>query len=138
MDQAPPPPARQGASGVYSSDPGPHFFALIIPNEGSDLNSVKTRISAFNQQYFPGTPVEITNSFLDTEHQVVLISGFTTKEMAMQYHSLFTSGHEQLAGINDQGYPAFPITTANYTQLYKSKDVDGYSSFFAQNYLDRQ
>lgn len=135
---APPPPPKQGAAGVYATDPGPHFFALIIPNEGSDLNSVKTRISAFNQQYYPSTPVEITSSFLDPQHQVVLISGFTTKDMAMQYHNLFTGGSEQLAGINDQGYPAFPITTANYTQLYKSKDVEGYTSFFTQNYLDRQ
>jgi len=82
--------------------------------------------------------VEITNSFLDPEHQVVLLSGFTTKEMAMQYHSLFTTGNEELVGINDQGYPAFPITTANYAQLFKSKDVVGYTSFFTQNYLDRQ
>lgn len=134
----PPPPPKQGAAGSYTPDAGPHFFALIVPNQGSDVTSIKTRISAFNQLYFPGTPVEITNSFLDPEHQVVLISGFPTKEMAMQYHGLFTSGNQELVGINDQGYPAFPITTANYAQLYKSKDVDGYSAFFAQNYLDRQ
>ncbi|TXI81124.1 MAG: hypothetical protein E6Q44_05145 [Flavobacteriales bacterium] len=136
--QAPPTPQKQGAAGEYSTDPGPHFFALIVPNQGSDLNTIKTRISAFSQRYFPGTPVEITNSFLDTEHQVVLVSGFPNKELAMQYNALFTSGNEQLVGINDQGFPAFPITTANYTQLYKSKDVEGYSNFFAQNYLDRQ
>jgi len=135
---APPAPQRQAATGTYKADAGPHFFALIVPNAGSDLNTIKTRISSFNQRFFPSTPVEITNSFLDPEHQVVLISGFPTKEVAMQYNALFASGNEQLVGINDQGFPAFPITTANYTQLYKSKDVEGYTTFFAQNYLDRQ
>ncbi|MGV3636095.1 MAG: hypothetical protein ACO1NQ_00485, partial [Flavobacteriales bacterium] len=119
-------------------DAGAHFFAVIVPNEGSDMNSLKARISGFNRQYFPNPPVEITNSFLDTDHQVVLLSGFTTKEMAMQYHELFSSGNEQLVGINDQGFPAFPITSANYAQLYKSKDLNGYQAFFEQNYLDGQ
>lgn len=131
-------PRKEGAAGVYTPDPGPHFFVLIVPNEGADLTSIKTRISSFNQLYYPATPVEVTNSFLDPQHQVVLLSGFTTKEMAMDYHNLFSTGSEELVGINDQGYPAFPITTANYTQLYKSKDVDGYSTFFTENYLDRQ
>lgn len=134
----PPPPRKEGAAGVFTTDAGPHFFALIVPNEGSDLNSIKTNISSFNELYYPGTPVEITNSFLDPQHQVVLLSGFTTKEMAMQYYGLFSSGNEQLVGINDQGFPAFPITTANYAQLYKSKDVGGYTDFFTQNYLDGQ
>jgi tetratricopeptide (TPR) repeat protein len=135
---APPPQNKQGAAAVYTADAGAHFFALIVPNEGSDLNAIKARISSFNQQYYPNPPVEITNSFLDTDHQVVLLSGFTTKAMAMQYHELFSSGNEALVGINDQGFPAFPITSANYAQLYKSKDLNGYQAFFDQNYLDGQ
>jgi len=134
----PPPPAKQGAAGTYTPDPGAHFFMVIVPNQGSDLNTIKTRISTFNQRYYPSTPVEITNSFLDAENQVVLLSGFTTKEMAMRYHDLFATGNEQLVGVNDQGFTAFPITSANYAQLYKSKDVEGYRDFFSKNYLDGQ
>ncbi len=135
----PPPPQRAGATGEYKQpDTGPHFFALIVPGRGSDMDALKAGIANFNQAYIPNTSVEITNSFLDPEHQVVLLSGFPTKAKAMEYFNLFNSGNEQLSGINDQGFPAFPITTENYTQLYKSKDVDGYASFFTQNYLDGQ
>jgi tetratricopeptide (TPR) repeat protein len=134
----PPPPPRTGAAGAYKTDPGQHYFALIVPGTGTDMDAMKRSIALFNQQYFPASPVEITNSFLDPEHQVVLLSGFASKEKAMAYFNLFSGGNDQLAGINDQGYPAFPITTANYTQLYKSKDVDGYTTFFTQNYLDGQ
>lgn len=132
------PNRRAGTTGDYKTDPGQHYFALIIPNEGSDLNAIKTSIATFNRDFLPTTPVEITNSFLDPEHQVVLISFFESKEKAMEYNALFSSGNELLVGINDQGYPAFPITTENYSQLYKSKDVVGYTAFFTENYLDGQ
>ncbi len=104
----------------------------------SDLNAIKLSISTFNRDYFPATPVEITNSFRDPQHQVVLLSPFESKEKAMEYFALFSSGNEQLAGINDQGYPAFAIGAENYAQLFRSKDVDGYTTFFSEKYLDHQ
>lgn len=132
------PPRKSGTAATYTLGQGQHYYALIVPNAGSDLNAIKARISTFNQNFIPGTAVEITNSFLDEQHQVVLVSLFASRTNAMDYHALFTSGNEQLVGINDQGYPAFAITTENYTQLYKSKDVDGYQAFFTEKYLDGQ
>ena len=41
-----------------------------------------------------------------------------------------------LAGINDKQYPAFAISPDNYSELYKTKDVEAYSAFFATNYLE--
>lgn len=133
------PPERASAvKAEYKDEQGQHFFALIVPNEGSDMNAIKISISTFNRDYFPATPVEITSSFLDPQHQVVLLSPFESKEKAMEYHALFNSGNEQLVGINDQGYPAFAIGAENYAQLFRSKDVEGYTTFFSEKYLDHQ
>ena len=30
------------------------------------------------------------------------------------------------------------VTTENYSQLFRSKDVEGYTSFFTENYVDGQ
>lgn len=131
-------PRKAGTTGEYKPDAGQHYFALIVPNSGTDLNAIKTSISTFNRDYYPATPVQITNTFLDPEHQVVLLSFFESKQQAMEYFSLFSSASPVLTGINDQGYPAFPITTENYSQLFRSKDVEGYTSFFTENYVDGQ
>jgi hypothetical protein len=69
---------------------------------------------------------------------VVLLSVFESKQKAMEYYDIFLSEQEQLAGINDQGYASFAITPDNYSQLYKSKDLDGYTAFFQENYLQGQ
>ncbi|MEZ4738243.1 MAG: hypothetical protein R2818_02545 [Flavobacteriales bacterium] len=135
----PPAPVRDaGTKGNFTKTQGQHYFALIVPSRGADMNGIKTSISTFNQANLSSTPVEITNSFLDPEHQVVLLSFFESKAKAMEYYALFTQGSEQLVGVNDQGYPAFAISQDNYSQLYKSKDVGGYTTFFTENYLDRQ
>ncbi|HRH68376.1 MAG TPA: tetratricopeptide repeat protein [Flavobacteriales bacterium] len=135
---APPPERKSVTAGEYKDEEGQHFFALIVPNEGSDMNAIKVSIATFNRDFYPATPVEITSSFLDPQHQVVLLSPFESKEKAMEYFALFNSGNEQLVGINDQGYPAFAIGAENYAQLFRSKDVEGYNAFFSEKYLDHQ
>jgi hypothetical protein len=132
--EAPPPPKAQTN---YTTAQGQHYFAIIIPNAGNDMNTIKTRISNFNKAFFPGITFQITNSFLDPENQVVLLSFFDTKVKAMEYYALFNGDRSALSGINDQGFPAFPISPDNYTQLFRNKDVEGYSTFFTANYLGR-
>ncbi len=131
---APPPPAGP----AYAMDNGQHYYMMVFPNAGTNMATIKARLSDFNRTYMPGTPLDVTNSFLDTDRQVVLMQPLPSKALAMELHNLFTTDRTNLVGINDKGYPAFPITPANYTLLYKSKDVDGYLQFFQQNYLGRQ
>lgn len=137
--KAPPVPTKtEGTRGDYKPVNGQHYYAVIIPNQGNDLNTIKAAISNFNGTYVPGTPLEITSSFLDPQRQVVLISPFESKAKVMEYHALFASGNELLVGVNDQDHPSFAIGTDNYAQLYKTKDVDGYVTFFLENYLGPQ
>ena len=138
LDKAPEAPPPPTASANYKTQQGQHYFAVIVPNKGNDVNTIKTRISNFNQSFFSGTNFQITSSFLDQDHQVVLLSFFESREKAMEYYSMFNSDRNFLSGINDQGFAAFAISPDNYTQLFKNKDVEGYASFFTKNYLEGQ
>lgn len=120
---------------AFKMEQGKHFFALIIPNQGNDMTTIKARLADFNFSFFGQAGMEFSNNFIDPEHQVVLASFFTSKEKAMEFYDLFVNDGAMLAGMNDQGYPAFAISPANYTELFKNKDVEGYSTFFATNYL---
>jgi tetratricopeptide (TPR) repeat protein len=132
-------PKKPGpASGGYANETGKHSFVMIVPNAGNDMNTLKSTISSFNTTYLPGERLTVTNSFLDAEHQVILVNMFDTKERAMEYYNLFVANTDLLVGVNDQGFATFAIGTANYAQLYRNKDVEGYAAFFTQNYLDRQ
>lgn len=133
------PPVRPSTgSGPYREEQGKHYFAIIVPNAGNDINVIKTKLSDLNASHFRQPGMQITNSFLDADHQVVLCTFFDTKARAMEFYELFRGNKDVLVGINDQGFPAFAISPDNYSALYKNKDVDGYTAFFAENYLGRQ
>lgn len=55
----------------------------------------------------------------------------------MEYYNLFMAT-PILSGLNDAGYPTFAISTANFAVFYKDKDIDAYTSFFSDNYLQGQ
>jgi hypothetical protein len=126
-----PPPA-------FRPEQGQHYFALVVPNAGNDMNEIKGKIADFNKAYFRNVSIQITNSFLDSKHQVVLLSVFESRKKAMEYYDTFLADTNKLQGINDQQWASFAISPDNYSQLYKSKDVDGYTAFFTKNYLERQ
>lgn len=134
------PPANDKSSSApsFRVDQGQHYFALLFPTADGNIMDVKARISDFNRQFFPGTTIQVTSSFLNADMQVILLSVFETKGKAMEYYDLFLSQRPELAGINDQGYTTFAITPDNYSALYKSKNVDAYSAFFVENYLEGQ
>jgi hypothetical protein len=134
------PPANEKAASApsFRVDQGQHYFALLFPTADGNIMDVKARISDFNRQFFPGTTIQVTSSFLNPDMQVILLSVFETKGKAMEYYDLFLSQRPELAGINDQGYTTFAITPDNYSALYKSKNVDAYSAFFVENYLEGQ
>ena len=67
---------------------------------------------------------------------MVQLTLFDSKLEAMAFYDLYLSDKQVLAGINDRQYPAFAISPDNYAELYKSKDVEAYSTFFASNYLE--
>ncbi|HQV51991.1 MAG: hypothetical protein IPF95_04170 [Flavobacteriales bacterium] len=123
---------------LFKDEPGQHSFAMIVPNEGNDMDMFKTLLSNFNTTHLPATQLEVTNTFLDPEHQVILVGVFPTKAAAMEYYNLFMTNTLDLMTVNDQGFPAFAISTKNYAQFYQSKDVDAYTVFFMQNYIEGQ
>lgn len=126
------------SSSAYKSEQGQHYFAIIVPNAGNDINAIKGKLADFNTTFFRQPGMQITNSFLDADHQVILLTFFDTKAKAMEFYSLFRGNKDVLAGINDKGHPAFAISPDNYSTLYKNKDVEGYAAFFSKNYLGGQ
>lgn len=121
---------------AYSVEKGNHFVILIIPESAGSVESIKSKISDFNQRFFRNQPIELKTSMWAGKDQVVMIRLFETREQAMTYYDLFKHNKGDLAGINDQGYPLFAISSGNYQKFYVAKDMDGYAAFFDRNYLN--
>ncbi|HNI03577.1 MAG TPA: hypothetical protein PL010_03020 [Flavobacteriales bacterium] len=130
-------PPEVVAAPQYTAGDGPHFVVVLYPNSAGPIAPQKTRISNFNQANFKSKPVSMEATVLDTTYQAIKLGPFPNKADAMGYYNLFMATPD-LAGLNDAGYPAFAISTANFAIFYKDKGVDAYTAFFSENYLQGQ
>ena len=137
MDPADKPAPTAPANSMFEVNPtSDHFFALVFPKEGTASADLKAAVSAYNEANFAGEGLRITNSFIDKDHQILIVRSFSDKETALAYYRAFAQNQDQLKAINEAGYPTFVITTKNFTTLFRNKNTNVYLEFFAQNYLN--
>jgi tetratricopeptide (TPR) repeat protein len=112
-----------------------HFFALIFPKADDDATTIKETIATFNSEFFRNSNLRVTNSFIDKEHQIIIVRSFQNKDEGMSYYNTFFANDNFLKELNAKGYPRFIITTKNFTTLFRNKNADVYQAFFEAAYL---
>jgi len=121
---------------MFNEDEGSeHFFALVFPKTEGNSSDLKATISDFNSEYFRNDKLRITNSFIDKDHQIIIVRSFDNKSRALDYYNTFLLNTDFLKEINEKDYEKFAITTKNFTVLFRNKNTDVYMVFFANNYL---
>ena len=122
---------------MYAFDEGTeHFFALVFPKGEGDVTTLKETIADFNAVFFRNAKLRSTNSFIDKDHQILIIRSFATKAEAMEYYNAFIVNKKILEDINNtQSYKKFVISTKNFTVLFRNKNTDVYQAFFESKYL---
>ncbi len=115
-------------------DDSEHFFALVFAKTEDDATSLKNTISDFNTEYFRSENLRITNSFIDKDHQIIIVRSFANKEEALRYYNSFYTDSGLLKEINRKNHDKFVITTKNFTVLFRNKNTDVYKAFFDAKY----
>jgi tetratricopeptide (TPR) repeat protein len=119
----------------YLVEDGPHQFALVFPRSAGSVEQTKARLGDFCQSMMKADKLTVNANLLDADHHLVLVTTFPDKAKALTFLGLFNGDRNKLKGLNDKGYDAFVISTANYATLFKTKDLAGYLTFFEANYL---
>ena len=113
-----------------------HFFALVFPKTDGDAQTLKAAVSNFDTQSFSTSNLRITNSFIDKDHQIIIVRSFDNKTAAMDYYKAFLVNKDILKDINGKpSYQKFVISTKNFTVLFRNKNTAVYQTFFSEKYL---
>jgi tetratricopeptide (TPR) repeat protein len=119
----------------YKFDSGAeHYFAVILPVQGTDLTKVRSAMSDFNLQMYASSGFKVTNNLLDKNNHIVLVKPFQGSDLADEYMRVFLDDQDKLKDLNSAPYTYFLISKTNYIALFKSKNVDEYLQFFNENY----
>ena len=112
-----------------------HYFAILIPVDEGSGSEVKALTSDFNTAFFESRNLRITSNLLSRTHQIVLVKSFSNLSKGMDYYAVFTGNREMLIDLNSSGYEMFIISSENYIELFKNKDLDEHGDFFNTHYL---
>ena len=112
-----------------------HYFAVVIPVSEGGSDETKADLADFNRQFFASANLRVTSNLMDRENQLVLVKAFPRKDRAMDYFKVLSTNRESMIDFNTSGFEMFVIHTENYVELFKGKDIDGYSKFFEEVYL---
>ena len=129
-------------SGAENIDFGPfvfdagaeHYFAVVIPVQGNDVQKIKADITDFSNTAFLSLQLKVTNNLLDKDHHMVLVKTFETIQDAKQYSDVFVTDENRLAELNQKSPTTVLISKANYIALFKGKNLDLYLSFYQHYY----
>lgn len=111
-----------------------HYIAVVMPVQGSDLNSAKTAIADFNSTMYTSAALKVTNNLLSKDYHLILVKSFKKLDEGNEYIGTFKSDTDKLKTINESGYRSFLISKQNYITLFKNKDVDQYMDFYMVYY----
>jgi len=113
-----------------------HMTLLVLPKEGVDINYLKTLISDYHAMDFENKVFEISAMMMGLDQHLLIIKTFANVEDIMSYNQLLRSNTTITNELNKSEYKILAISTENFKEFYKNKDVEGYYSFFKKNYLD--
>lgn len=111
-----------------------HYFALVFPIKGGNVNKIKATVADFNSKYYKSSTLKTTSNLLGKEKQIVMVKTFNEFSEAQNYFDTFTSNSEELSEINKTDYGRYLISKENYLTLFKTKDLEAYATFFSSNY----
>ncbi len=110
-----------------------HYFMMVLPVRGTDLNATKAKMSDFTGKNFSSSGLKVSSNLIDRNNQVILVKTFNRLEDATSFFGVFMAS-DDMKEYRDAGYTTALISKENYVTLFKTKDLEGYQQFFLDNY----
>ena len=113
-----------------------HYVLVVITDKGEvKVTDAKASIASFHRNNFKLDKLRLSNIFLgtDVEKPLIVIRKFKNRDLVMNYVKA-----AQEAGIKyipeGMEYTIYPVTQNNYRQILRAKTLDGYDTFYQDNY----
>ena len=112
-----------------------HYFGMLVPVGRGNVEELRATIADFNTEFYKSQELRVTANLIDRNFQIVLIKSFVRQDYSLDYFEIFNNNEESLKTINSSGYRNFVISTENYVEMFKNKQLDSYINWFEEVYL---
>jgi hypothetical protein len=109
-----------------------HYFILIAPKGGFPINKAKNNVADFNLVNFSDLSLKVSNTFLNTSDQMIIVKRFNNSKTALDYYLAFKLNNGAISNYKKEKF--FVVTPQNLKELYLEKNTDNYLKFFKEFY----
>ncbi len=121
----------------FVNDKSSHFFVVIAKGNKKTINRLKFNISNFDMDFFSMDNFNVTTVVLDKGVHLISVKSMDNYTKAMDYYTTIAANPDVFKEMNKSDYQYFVISSDNFVNFYKDKDVERYMKFFTDNYLNR-
>ena len=114
-----------------------HMLMFILPKKDLDVGYLKTLLSDYHQSSYSTEVFEISAMMMGLETHLVSVKFFENKNNALKYFNNISLSREVMSELGKVDYKILPISIGNFQEFYRNKDVDGYSNFVKEKYLNK-
>jgi len=115
-----------------------HYLLIVLPTKEIDINYIKIIVSDFNIKNYDSENLETSTMLMGLERYLLIIKTFKNSLDVSNYSKTLLSSSELLSELNKTNYNKIIISKQNFAEFYKNKDLEGYSKFFNNNYLENR
>ncbi|MEZ4984849.1 MAG: tetratricopeptide repeat protein [Saprospiraceae bacterium] len=125
---------QEKESAFTVNDADLHYVIIFFESDEVDLNALKVRVSDYNETYHSLDKLKISNVYLGQGNNipVLVLRRFKDKDAAMAYYTGIQKNSNDF--IERTPHKVYPISQGNYREILRNRSVDGYDSFFENNY----
>ena len=114
-----------------------HLYTMIVTmQKNTKITDVISILKDFNSNFYSNSSLSINNTYLDDNKQIITVSNFANKLIAMDYYNTLLNNSETYSKLNSVNFTHFLISVDNYPLFSKNKDIDNYYQFFSKNYFN--
>ena len=112
---------------------GKFLVAAYIKNTRTSLNSVRLKISLYNQANYGEKNLSQNSQFVEKEFQSIVVGYFPSLETARAYYQNLVKNKEEIFPVSPGEVDLMVISPENYQKI-KTRDLESdYLSFFEKN-----
>jgi hypothetical protein len=109
-----------------------HYFILVAPKGKFTMNKAKNNIADFNMANFSENKLKVSNTFLNTSDQIIMVKFFNDSKKALDYYLSFKVNKGIVKNYKSEKF--FVISPNNLKELYLEKNTINYLKFFKEFY----
>lgn len=128
----------QNVQANFKLDDNQVHFVLVAYNDEVNLNAAKANLSDYNKKFHRSQRLTISNVFLGADPKnrrpMLIVRRFNNRAAAMKYYDSANKNPGEFQK-QDVTFELFAISLSNYREILQAKTLNGYGSFFEDNYL---